>query len=100
MVPDMVTLLRRLLQERPDAQASVLVLLVCECQKAVDRATKEIGGLPCRVTHHTLRHYFCSRALQCSVPVATLSFWAGHKDGGALLLKTYSHFADAHSKEQ
>ena len=99
MIADMKALLRRLLIARPDAQPGDPVMQVKECQKAIDRAAK-IVGLPMRFTHHTARHLFCTRALQCGVPPSTVSEWAGHKDGGALLLKTYSHLCDHHSREQ
>jgi integrase len=52
------------------------------------------------VTHHTLRHIFATRCLQCGVPVATAAGWLGHKDNGALMLKVYSHLCDKHSQEQ
>lgn len=99
MVPDMKALLRRLVTERPDAQPGDAVMLVKECQKAMDRASKVVG-MPCRFTHHTARHLFCTRALQCGVPVSTVAAWAGHRDNGALLLKVYSHLCDKHSHEQ
>jgi integrase len=99
MIPEMKSFLRRLLTKRPDAKSEDAAMIVKECQKSMDRAAK-IVSLPCRFTHHTARHLFCTRALQCGVPPSTVSGWAGHKDGGALLLKTYSHLCDEHSREQ
>jgi hypothetical protein len=34
------------------------------------------------------------------VDIPTVARWLGHKDGGALLMKTYSHLQQAHSLEQ
>jgi integrase len=46
-----------------------------------------------------LRHLFATRAIESGVPVPTVARWLGHQDGGALLLKTYSHLLDHHSQE-
>ena len=46
---------------------------------------------------HDLRHFFASFALESGVDVPTVARWLGHKDGGALVLKTYSHVRDDHS---
>jgi integrase len=50
------------------------------------------------MTHHSLRHLFATRAIESGVPVPTVARWLGHQDGGALLLKTYSHLLDSHSQ--
>jgi integrase len=52
-----------------------------------------------RITHHDLRDLFVTRCLENRVPVPTVAKWCGHKDGGALLLKTYSHLRQEHSIE-
>lgn len=46
---------------------------------------------------HDLRHFFGSYAIEAGVDIPTVAKWLGHKDGGKLLLKTYSHIRDAHS---
>jgi integrase len=48
---------------------------------------------------HDLRHAFSTYAVERGVDVPTVASWLGHKDGGKLLLKTYNHLRDAHSKE-
>jgi integrase len=45
-----------------------------------------------------LRHLFTTRAIEAQIPIPTVARWLGHKDGGALLMRTYSHLLDAHSK--
>jgi hypothetical protein len=34
------------------------------------------------------------------VDIPTVSRWLGHKDGGALCMKTYGHLRDEHSLSQ
>ena len=42
-------------------------------------------------THHDLRHPFATRCIESGMDIPTVSRWLGHKDGGALAMKTYSH---------
>jgi integrase len=55
-------------------------------------------GLP-HFTHHSLRHYFVSNAIEAGVDFKTIAAWIGHKDGGLLVAKTYGHLRDTHSSE-
>jgi integrase len=48
---------------------------------------------------HDLRHFFATFAIESGVDIPTVAKWLGHKDGGALLIRTYSHIRDEHSKE-
>jgi integrase len=89
-------LLGRLKQQVPDAKPSDSVMLVRECQKAMDRAAK-IVGIP-RITHHDLRHLFATRCIESGVDIPTVSRWLGHKDGGTLAMKTYGHLRNEHSQ--
>jgi integrase len=95
MIPDMVELLQRLRQERPDEPASQPVMRVRECQKAIDSACKKLGIA--RFTHHDLRHLFATLCIESGVDIPTVSRWLGHKDGGALAMKVYGHLRDQHS---
>lgn len=56
------------------------------------------GGLP-NVTHHGLRHFFVSNAIEVGVDFRTIANWIGHKDGGILVAKTYGHLRPSHSHE-
>jgi integrase len=49
--------------------------------------------------HHSLRHYFCSNAIEAGIDFKVIAGWVGHKDGGFLVAKTYGHLRDAHSFE-
>lgn len=95
MIPDMRKLLERLKAENPDAMPSHPVMRVRECQKAMNRAAKEIGME--RITHHDLRHLFATLCIESGVDIPTVSRWLGHKDGGALAMKVYGHLRDQHS---
>ncbi len=46
---------------------------------------------------HDLRHRFATHAIECGIDILTVSRWLGHKDGGALCMKTYGHLRDEHS---
>jgi hypothetical protein len=41
---------------------------------------------------------FITRAIQLGVDVKTIAEWQGHKDGGKLILDTYSHVNPVHSQ--
>ena len=51
-------------------------------------------------TPHTFRHLFSTACIELGVDIPTVAKWLGHKDGGSLLMKTYSHLRDEHSQEQ
>ncbi|MEZ5277866.1 MAG: tyrosine-type recombinase/integrase [Opitutaceae bacterium] len=65
--------------------------------KALASACKK-AGIP-RFTHHTLRHFFVSNAIELGIDFKTIASWVGHKDGGLLVAKTYGHLRDHHSNE-
>jgi len=69
---------------------------VWECQKSIDRASKVLGMK--RITHHDLRHLFATRCIESGVDIPTVSRWLGHRDCGALAMKTYGHLRDEHSQ--
>jgi len=98
MIPDARVLFERLRAERPHEPLDGKVFQVCECQKALDRACKKVGAH--RITHHDLRHLFATRSIESGVDIPTVSRWLGHKDGGALLMKTYGHLRREHSQAQ
>jgi integrase len=50
-----------------------------------------------RITHHDLRHLFATACIESGVDIPTVSRWLGHKDGGALAMRTYGHLRDEHS---
>jgi integrase len=72
------------------------VLSVCECEEALTKACEKVGAH--RITHHDLRHLFATRCIESGVDIPTVSRWLGHKDGGALAMRTYGHLRDEHSR--
>lgn len=64
----------------------------------MDKAAKKIGIT--RMTHHDLRHFFATICIESGVDIPTVSRWLGHKDGGALAMKTYGHLRREHSLAQ
>ena len=96
MIQDMRKFLKRMRSERPDESPETPVMRVRECQKSIDRASKALGIN--RITHHDLRHLFATRSIESGVDIPTVSRWLGHKDGGALAMKTYGHLRDEHSQ--
>ena len=95
MISQMRSFLNTIKTRQSPADLSEPVMLVRECQKAMDRAAKEVGMH--RITHHDLRHLFATRCIEAGVDIPTVSRWLGHKDGGALAMKTYGHLRDEHS---
>jgi len=73
------------------------VVLVKDAKKALMTACK-VAELP-NFTHHTMRHYFVSNAIEKGIDFKTIAAWVGHKDGGLLVAKTYGHLRDVHSFE-
>jgi integrase len=98
LIPDARTLFERMRSERSREPLDAKVFLVGECQKSLDRACKKVGAD--RITHHDLRHLFATRCIESGVDIPTVSRWLGHKDGGALAMKTYGHLRREHSIAQ
>ena len=96
IIAEMRQLLEHMRAEEPLTAASIKVLKVGECQRAMDRAAKEVEMA--RITHHDLRHLFATRCIESGVDIPTVSRWLGHKDGGALAMRVYGHLRDAHSQ--
>ena len=98
MIPDARALFERMHSERADEPLGAKVFVVRECQKSLDRACKKVGTA--RITHHDLRHLFATRCIESGVDIPTVSRWLGHKDGGALAMRTYGHLRREHSIAQ
>lgn len=98
MIPEARALFERIKAERSGEPPSAKVFRVREAQKAIDSAAHKLG-LP-RITHHDLRHLFATICIESGVDIPTVSRWLGHKDGGALAMKTYGHLRREHSVAQ
>jgi len=45
---------------------------------------------------HHFRHFFASECVMAGIDFMSIARWLGHRDGGALVAKTYGHLNDAH----
>jgi len=98
MIPELERLLSELRAERANEPANASVMRVFECQNSMTHAASKIGMK--RITHHDLRHLFATICIESGVDIHTVSRWLGHKDGGALCMKTYGHLRQDHSFAQ
>jgi integrase len=98
LIPDARLLFERMLAERAGESRTSKLFRVREAQKAMDAACAKLGIL--RITHHDLRHLFATICIESGVDIPTVSRWLGHKDGGALAMKTYGHLRREHSVAQ
>jgi len=73
------------------------IIRIDSAKRSMTSACERLG-LP-HFTHHSLRHYFVSNAIEAGVDFKTIAAWIGHKDGGLLVAKTYGHLRDTHSSE-
>jgi integrase len=88
ILPNMADLLGRMQASRvPPPQPTDKVLEVTECPVSLKRACDHLGIH--RLCHHDFRHLFATRCIESGVDIPTVSRWLGHKDGGALAMKTY-----------
>ena len=68
---------------------------IAEARKALSNACVRLG-FP-SFTHRALRRMFITRAIERGVDVKVIAEWQGHRDGGRLILQTYSHVRPEHS---
>jgi integrase len=94
LFPSLRVFLERVIEER-DPPIKTPLITVSDAKKSLARV--------CRFykwpvfTHHSMRHFFVSNALEKGVDFKTVAAWVGHKDGGLLVAKTYGHLRDVHS---
>jgi integrase len=72
------------------------VFKIDNAKKAIAAACKRLK-LPA-YSHRAFRRMFITRAIERGVDVKVIAEWQGHKDGGKLILETYSHVNPVHSK--
>jgi site-specific recombinase XerD len=97
--PRLVAVLERLKQKphKPDdfvttsKTARLSLVGVCKRLREKDKSFKID-----RLSHHDLRHMFATHACEAGIDIPTVADLLGHRDGGALLLKTYRHLRTEH----
>ncbi len=83
-------------QERGgDPPGDEKVFQVLNAKKAISAACKRLGLLA--YSHRSFRRMFITRCIEKGVDVKVIAEWQGHRDGGKLILDTYSHVAPKHS---
>ena len=90
--------LRPLLERRHSQRASAVdhVFAIKNAKRAIAAACKRLK-LPA-YSHRSFRRMFITRAIERGVDVKVIAEWQGHKDGGKLILDTYSYVNRAHSQ--
>ena len=91
--PQMRALVEKLCQGKAHSER---LFSINEARKALENACKRLGFPP--FTHRSLRRMFITRAIEKGIDVKVISEWQGHRDGGKLILQTYSHVRAAHSQ--
>src|SRR5206468_9342469 len=90
--------LRPLLERRHSQRAPGVdqVFAIKNAKKAIAAACRRLK-VP-DYSHRSFRRMFITRAIERGVDVKVIAEWQGHKDGGKLILDTYSHGSRAHSR--
>lgn len=92
------TPLRRLLEklrQESNGKSKDRIFSLDSAKQALQTACEK-AGLP-HFTHHSMRHFFCSNAIEAGCDFKVIAEWLGHKDGGVLVAKTYGHLRNEHS---
>jgi len=89
---------KALLESRVDRDPDAHIIQNHEVRRALRNACQAADIAP--LSHHDFRHLFATRCIESGVDIPTVSRWLGHKDGGALAMRTYGHLRDEHSREQ
>jgi integrase len=84
-----------LVRRRRDDVPNERVFALDNAKKAIANACRRLN-LP-QYSHLSFRRMFITRAIERGVDVKVIAEWQGHKDGGKLILDTYSHVNRAHS---
>ncbi len=91
--PQLGSLLERLCEGKSNGE---LIFTIRDAKKALAGACRRLGLFP--FSQRSLRRMFITRAIELGVDVKVIAEWQGHKDGGKLILQTYSHVRPAHSQ--
>jgi len=93
--PQVWPLLKKLRAQR-NGQLNDRLFKIKDAKKAIAGACRRLK-LP-QYTHRSFRRAFITRAIERGVDVKVISEWQGHRDGGKLILSTYSHVNPVHSQ--
>jgi Site-specific recombinase XerD len=91
--PQVRPLLERLCEGKANGDH---VFKIHDAKKALAGACRRLGLQA--FSQRSLRRMFITRALERGIVVKVIAEWQGHRDGGKLILDTYSHVNRAHSQ--
>ena len=91
--PQLRPLLERLCNGKASRQK---IFNIANAKHALTNACRRLG-LPF-FSQRSLRRMFITRAIERGVDVKVIAQWQGHRDGGKLILDTYSHVNPVHSQ--
>jgi len=83
------------LRRKSSGSPNERVLAIDDAKKAIAGACNRLG-LPA-YSHRSFRRMFVTTAIEKGVDVKVIAEWQGHRDGGKLILDTYSHVNRAHA---
>jgi integrase len=90
--PQLRPLLERLCEGKSNGDA---IFEIRDAKKALAGACGRLGYPS--FSQRSFRRMFITRAIQLGVDVKVIAQWQGHRDGGKLILDTYSHVNPVHS---
>jgi integrase len=93
LFPQVRPLLERLCEGKAHDEP---VFKIADAKKALAGACRRLGYPP--FSQRSLRRLFIVRAIERGVDVKVIAEWQGHRDGGKLILDTYSHVNRSHSQ--
>jgi len=91
--PQLWPLLEKLCEGKSNGD---VIFKVRDAKKALAGACRRLN-LP-GFTQRSLRRMFITRAIEKGIDVKVIAEWQGHRDGGKLILDTYSHVNRTHSQ--
>ena len=91
--PQLRPLLERLCEGKGNQEK---IFKIADAKHALSNACKRLC-LP-SFNQRSLRRMFITRAIERGVDVKVIAQWQGHRDGGKLILDTYSHVRQPHSE--
>ena len=91
--PQLRPLLARLSEGKANREK---IFKIANAKHALTNACKRLQFSP--FSQRSLRRMFITRAIERGVDVKVIAQWQGHRDGGKLILDTYSHVRQPHSE--
>ena len=91
--PQVRSLLERLCKGKSNGHR---LFRISDAKKALAGACRRLQMPP--FSPRSLRRMFITRAIERGVDVKVVAEWQGHRDGGQLILSTYSHLRPVHSQ--